>query len=146
MNSKHSRQSAACQQQSDCGHKCVALLRTNHLRCHSNSLGDLLQSVLGDEAHDLPPVTWHFFVNDGHLLGAEVATCVDLLGEAAQNVGIAAAEAHAVVVACGVARLLVAGLEGVDFDQATDCPCRIGAELRLDVRLNFGFHCVQSIA
>lgn len=91
-------------------------------------------------------ISRHFFVNDGHLLGAEVATCVDLFGEAAQNVGVAAAEAHAVVVAGGVAGLFVAGLEGVDFDQATDCPRRVGAKLRLDERLNFGFHCVHSIA
>ena len=55
-------------------------------------------------------ISRHFFVNDSHLLGAEVATCVDLLGEAAQDVGVAAAEAHTVVVASGVAGLFVAGL------------------------------------
>lgn len=101
---------------------------------------DFRQLVLGDEAGDLLPIAWHFLEHNRHLLGAEVATTVDLGGEAAEDFGIATAEAHTVVVAGVTGALLIGGLKGVNLDQTLDRPGGIGAELILEVGLRSGFH------
>lgn len=107
--------------------------------------GDFRQLALGDKAGDLLPVAGHFLEHNRHLLGAEVATTVDLGGKAAQDFGIAAAKANAVVVAGVTAALFVGGLKGVNLDQTLDRPSRIGGELVFEVGLRGSVHVGYSI-
>ena len=127
-----------------------AALSSVFLHCGGCSLGgisdgfclgfDLCQLALGDEAGDLLPIAGHFLEHNRHLLGAQVATTVDLSGEAAQNLGIAPAEANAVVVAGVTGILLIGGLKGVNLDQTLDRPGAVGGELVLEVALGDSFH------
>ena len=126
----------------------VNIKRSDSGRGHHLSLDlgfDLSQLGLGDETGDLPPVARHLLVDDSHLLRREVAPGVHLFSERAQDVGVHTTKAHTVVVGGAVRSLFVGGLEGVDLDQTTDRPSRVGGELSLDVVLSDRLHCAARL-
>jgi len=106
--------------------------RTNSRR---RRIGDDESVQLDGVAHldDLPRVLGHLLEDEAHLLVGQ-ATVLELsLSEAAQKLGIAPAEADAVVVSRGLAGLLVSRLVFlIDADQSLDRPHGVGGELGLD--------------
>lgn len=83
--------------------------------------------------HHLPRILGHLLEHERHLLVAQVAAPQILLRKAGQELGVAATEADAVVVAGNLGDLLVHGLVLLkDADQRLGRPDLVGGETILD--------------
>lgn len=87
--------------------------------------------LLSVKLHELTSVFGHQAMNDRHLLGGEASAMLELIGEAGEDFGVHATEAHAVVVGDVRSDLLIGRLIAEDGQKTALSPANVVGEFAL---------------
>ena len=112
----------------------------NHTYIVSEQLLERQLNFVAVKFHQLTSVFGHQTEDDAHLFRRKRASSLKLVGEAGEDLGVHAPEAHLVVIANSRFVLLVGRLIAEDRQQTALCPADVAREFRLQ-----RFECVSFI-